>query len=142
MERFDRRGFLAEVGQGMVTVLVGSALAQEMGLTEGAPTEKEGAAPAGLDRLAGLLLDTPPEKLLGTFKEQLNNGVSLRAIVAGAALANARAFAGQDYEGYHTFMALTPAFAIASALPAKERPLPIFKVLYRNSTLIAGRGDC
>jgi hypothetical protein len=143
MGRFDRREFLAEVGQGMVTVVVGTALAGQMGLAEGAAAEKDRPAPAGLDRLAKLLLETRPEKVLGVYRDQLNRGVALRDLVAGGALANARAFAGQDYDGYHTFMALAPAFAMASELPENERPLPIFKVLYRNSRLIHShsRGD-
>jgi hypothetical protein len=38
------------------------------------------------------------------------------------ALATARAFGGQDYNGYHSFMALCPANAMATALPLKETP--------------------
>src|SRR5207253_883493 len=44
----------------------------------------------------------------------------------------------QDYNGYHSFMALCPSYAMALALPEKERPLPILKVLYRTSTHIHG----
>src|SRR5579884_1446832 len=105
MNPFDRREFLAEVGQGMVAVLVGTGLVREMGLAAAAEAETKEVVPGGLDRLAGLLLETPPAKLLALFQDQLASGTSLRALVAGAALANARAFAGQDYEGYHTFMA-------------------------------------
>src|SRR4029077_20504227 len=35
-------------------------------------------------------------------------------------------------------MALCPSYAMAMALPEKERPLPILKVLYRTSTHIHG----
>jgi hypothetical protein len=59
-------------------------------------------------------------------------------LIAAGALANARAFGGQDYNGYHSFMALCPSYAMAKALPEKERPLPILKVLYRTSTHIHG----
>src|SRR5262249_48747024 len=44
------------------------------------------------------------------------------------------------YEGYHSFMALSPAFSLAGELPARERALPIFKVLYRNSNYIHTQG--
>ena len=33
-----------------------------------------------------------------------------------AGVANARAFAGQDYDAYHTFMALAPALRMAGEL--------------------------
>ena len=57
------------------------------------------------------------------------------------ALANAHAFGGHDYDGYHTFMALAPSFAMAQELPEKERALPILKVLHRNSrTMGSGPG--
>src|SRR5205814_7608567 len=69
---------------------------------------------------------------------ELKNGVSLKELIAAGALANARAFGGQDYNGYHSFMALCPSYAMAMALPEKERPLPILKVLYRTSTHIHG----
>src|SRR5215813_10174575 len=48
------------------------------------------------------------------------------------ALANARTFGGQDYVGFHTLMALAPAYEMARELPEAERPLPILKVLHRN----------
>src|SRR5262249_54385436 len=68
-------------------------------------------------------------------------GVALRELVASAAVANARAFAGHDYVGYHTFMALAPSFAMAELLPEKERALPVLKVIHRNSrTMGSGPG--
>ena len=41
------------------------------------------------------------------------------AWVAAAALANARAFGGEDYVGFHTMMALSPSYAM-SKVPARE----------------------
>jgi hypothetical protein len=138
MNGTDRREFLAEVGRGMLAALAGSALVGEMGLGDAArANERPGPTLAALDRLAGLLQQTGPDRLVGVVKEQLDRGATLRELVAAGALANARAFAGQDYDGYHTFMALTPAHAMARELPERERALPIFKVLYRNSVLIA-----
>src|SRR5262249_1762976 len=68
----------------------------------------------------------------------LKTGVSLKELIAAGALANARAFGGQDYNGYHSFMALCPSYAMAMALPENEQPLPILKVLYRTSNPIHG----
>jgi hypothetical protein len=114
----------------------------ELGLGSEARGADDSKPSGELDRLSRLLQETTPEKLLGVFKDQLDRGTTLRSLIAGAALANARAFAGQDYDGYHTFMALSPAFALANELPANERMLPIFKVLYRNASLITGASRC
>jgi hypothetical protein len=70
---------------------------------------------------------------------QIDKGATLRELVAAGAVANARAFGGHDYVGYHTFMALAPAFAMSQELPEKQRALPVLKVLRRNSeTMNAG----
>ena len=61
-------------------------------------------------------------------------------MVAAAALANARTFGGEDYVGFHTMMALAPALHIARELPAELQPLPVFKVLYRNTNRIQDQG--
>ncbi len=61
--------------------------------------------------------------------------------MAAGALCNAHAFGGHDYDGYHTFMALAPSFAMAQQLPEKERALPVIKVLHRNArTMHSGPG--
>src|SRR6516162_9067440 len=133
-----RREFLQEVGGGMLAVLIGPTLAAELGLA--AEDDKEGKAKtsAGLARLSQLIQQTPTEALLPALHAELKNGVSLRELIAAGALANARAFGGQDYNGFHSFMALCPSYAMAVALPEQERPLPILKVLYRTSTHIHG----
>ncbi|MFO0877645.1 MAG: hypothetical protein U0840_09840 [Gemmataceae bacterium] len=136
MQASDRREFLAEVGQGMMAALVGTGLAAELGLAD--PVLADAPATPALNRLARLLQETPPTKLLGVFREQLERKTSLRDLVAAGALANTHAFAGQHYEGYHTFMALAPAYVMAESLDTETRPLPVFKVLYRNATLIHG----
>lgn len=74
--------------------------------------------------------------------DQLRNGVEVRRLVAAAALANAGTFGGEDYVGFHTLMALAPAFHMSQALPAAEQPLPVFKVLYRNTRRIQEHGGC
>src|SRR5262249_31967535 len=64
------------------------------------------------------------------------DGTELRELVAAAALANARTFGGEDYTGYHAFMALVPAFQMAGELPKERQALPVFKVLHRNTRRI------
>src|SRR5207245_4054261 len=48
--------------------------------------------------------------------------------------------AGNDYSGYHAFMALVPSYQMAKELPADRRALPVLKVLYRNSHRIQEHG--
>jgi hypothetical protein len=122
----------------MLAVLVGPGLAAELGLA--AEDNKEGKAKtaASLARLSQIIQQTPTQELLPALHAELKNGASLKELIAAGALANARAFGGQDYNGYHSFMALCPSYAMAAALPENERPLPILKVLYRTSTHIHG----
>jgi hypothetical protein len=84
--------------------------------------------------------ETPAPRLLAVTVERLRQGTSLREVVAAAALANARTFGGEDYVGFHTMMALAPAFHMAGELPEPRRALPILKVLFRNATRIAEFG--
>ncbi len=67
--------------------------------------------------------------------------ICARSISAGA-LANARTFAGEDYIGFHTFMALLPAYEMARELPQDRRALPVLKVLYRNTSRMQAQGGC
>jgi hypothetical protein len=134
----DRREFLQEVGGGMLAVLVGSGLAAELGLAAEDNKDDRAKTPGNLARLSQLIQQTPTRDLLPALGKQLKNGTSLKELIAAGALANARAFGGQDYNGYHSFMALCPSYAMAMALPEQERPLPILKVLYRTSTHIHG----
>jgi hypothetical protein len=136
----DRREFMQEVGEGMLAVIVGPALLAELGLGANAYTDDTTKpVPGGLGKLAGLLQQTAPAKLLPALAEQVKKGVGLRDLIAAGAIANVRAFGGQDYVGFHTFMALCPSYSMAMALPEKERAVPIFKVLFRNSNQIHGK---
>jgi len=74
--------------------------------------------------------------------ERVKQGADLKQLVAGAALANARAFGGQDYDGYHAIMALAPAYQMSAELSEAERALPVLKVLYRNTNHIQQSGSC
>lgn len=138
MSQAHRREFLQEVGGGMLAVLVGPALAAELGLAAEDGRDGKAKTPADLAGLSQIIQQTPTKDLLPALGKRLKNGTSLKGLIAAGALANARAFGGQDYNGYHSFMALCPSYAMAMALPEKERPLPILKVLYRTSTYIHG----
>jgi hypothetical protein len=137
MNRHSRREFLVDVGRGMLVASVGSATALDLGLTPCLADEPSSRLTFGeLDPLVTLLQETPPDKLLPILVRQLKSGVDLKTLVSSAALANARAFGGNDYTGYHTFMALAPAYQMARELPSDRAALPVLKVLYRNSSRI------
>src|SRR6266404_2743515 len=134
-----RREFLAEVGRGMLVATVGYKLASELGLAS--TLGEEPALTFGpLEPLVCLMQETPVNRLLPTLVEQLRSGTDLRRLTAAAALANARTFGGEDYVGFHTMMALAPALHMAQELPTEWQPLPVFKVLYRNTNRIQERG--
>jgi hypothetical protein len=135
MKNRNRRAFLADVGKGMLIASVGPALASDLGLASARAFE------GGTDRLnfgdreplVALMQDTPADKLLPVLADKLQEGTSLRDMVTAAALANARTFGGQDYTGYHAFMALLPSFQMAAELPEDRRALPVLKVIHRNT---------
>ena len=136
-----RREFLTAVGQGMVAATVGAGLAGDLGL--GVAWAEESAAPLAfgpLEPLVVLLQETPIEKLLPTLVDRLSGGTKLETLVAAAALANARTFGGEDYIGFHTMMALAPAYHMSRELPSERQALPVLKVLYRNTNRIHEHG--
>src|ERR1043166_9436501 len=137
-----RRDFLTEVGRGMVMATVGSGLASDLGLsTAFASDETANALSFGsLERLVCLMQETPAKRLLPKLLGQLNKGTDLRQLVAAASFANARTFGGEDYVGFHTMMALSPAFHMSQELPKELQALPVFKVLYRNTNRIQEHG--
>ncbi|PYJ98625.1 MAG: hypothetical protein DME23_11525, partial [Verrucomicrobia bacterium] len=123
-----RREFLAEVGRGMLVAAVGYETASELGLASTLTEETTDKLTFGsLEPLVCLMQETPVN-------------TDLRRLTAAAALANARTFGGEDYVGFHTMMALAPALHMAQELPAELQPLPVFKVLYRNTNRIQERG--
>jgi hypothetical protein len=141
MTHRTRRDFLADVGKGMIVASIGSGLASELGL--GAVQAEESPAKlefGEMEPLVRLMQETPIEKLIPTLVGQLKSGIELRRLVAAAALANARTFGGEDYVGFHTMMALAPAMHMAEELPKDLQPLPVFKVLYRNTNRIQQHG--
>lgn len=136
-----RREFLEQVGGGMLFATLGSSLSAELGLATAQGAED---APRLLfddqETLVSLMQETEPEKLVSLLVERLESGTELKSLVAAGALANARTFGGQDYIGFHTFMALVPAWRMAQLLPSERQALPVLKVLYRNAQRIQDWG--
>lgn len=138
-----RREFLADVGRGMLVANVGAAIAADLELAPAAFADEKGPGRLSfgkLEPLAGMMQDTPADKQLPMLVKKLRDGTSLRDLVAAGALANARQFGGHDYVGWHTFMALAPAFEMAKELPPERQALPVLKVLYRNAQTIQRSG--
>jgi hypothetical protein len=137
MTQHSRRGFLRDVGAGVVAITVGSSLSNDLGFsTAFAYDGPERLTFGGLEPLVGLIQETSAPQLMPRIVERMRQGTSLREIVAASALANARTFGGEDYVGFHTLMATAPAFHMAGELPENRRALPVLKVLYRNANRI------
>ncbi|MBL9116677.1 MAG: hypothetical protein JNJ83_16840 [Verrucomicrobiaceae bacterium] len=140
-----RRAFLAEVGRTTIAATIGPALAAELGISTSAlaeaPTKR--LSLGSFESLAEVLEQTPVEVLQPLLVAKLKSGVSLKQLTAAAALVNARRFGGEDYIGFHTFMALSPALRMSSLMPAGQEALPVLKVLYRNTARLhdSGRTD-
>jgi len=136
-----RREFLADVGKGMLVSSLGSSIASELGIPQAFADERTERLSFGkMEPFVALLQETPTDKLLPVLVDRLGRGTTLRDLVSATALANARTFGGSHYEGYHAFMALAPAYHMANELPRERQPLPVLKVLYRNSLYIEGAG--
>ncbi|MGH7129245.1 MAG: hypothetical protein ACREIV_11805, partial [Planctomycetaceae bacterium] len=144
MNGTTRREFLADVGRGMFIASLGSSLACDLGLApafaESGDDKSERLSFGPFEPLVSLLQDTPADRLLPVLVERLRNGATLRELTAAAALANARTFGGEHYRGFHAFMALAPAYQMAGELPEPQRPLPVLKVLYRNTEFMQSAG--
>jgi hypothetical protein len=122
----------------MLVASLGSVVACDLGISSciGADEASQRLTFGELEPLVSLMQETPPDKLLPLLVEKLSSGTQLKSVISSAALANARAFGGNDYTGYHTFMALVPAYKMAAELPSERQALPVLKVIYRNSSRI------
>jgi hypothetical protein len=137
----DRRAFLQDVGKGMLVASVGTGLAADLGIgTAFAEQGSDELRFGKLEPFVCLMQETAPAKLMPLLVERIKQGADLKQIVAAAALANVRTFGGEDYVGFHTMMAISPAYYMAKEMPEESRPLPILKVLYRNSNRIQESG--
>jgi hypothetical protein len=137
----SRRQFLADVGRGMLVATVGYSAANDLGLAPAFAADAADPLDFGsLEPLVRFMQETPTDKLLGGLAGKLKSGTDLRRLVAAGALANARTFGGEDYVGFHTMMALAPSLHMAGELPEALQPLPVFKVLYRNTNRIQEKG--
>ena len=138
----SRRSFLASVGRGTLLASLGPALAADLGIATHAWADEPDAPLrfGNLESLVALMQDTPVEQLQSRLLDELEKGTALKTLVAAGALANARTFGGEDYIGFHTFMALGPALKMAGQMPQGSAALPVFKVLYRNTKRIQEHG--
>jgi hypothetical protein len=139
----SRREFLADVGKGMFLSTLGVGLATDLGLGAAWAAEEPGSLTFGdLDPLVAFIQDTPPDKIVGKAIEKIHNGTDLKQLVAAAGLANARAFGGEDYVGFHTLMALVPSYQMAAEEKDEaHKPLAVLKVLVRNATRLQEFGN-
>lgn len=136
-----RREFLADVGRGMLVATIGCGVARELCLAPAFAADTPDTLDFGpLEPLVRFMQETPANKLLPGLAEKLKSGADLRQLVAAGALGNARTFGGEDYVGFHTMMALAPSLHMAGELPDALQPLPVFKVLYRNTNRIQEKG--
>jgi hypothetical protein len=137
-----RRAFLSDVGRGMLVAGLGASLANDMGFSTAFANEGSDAIPLGeYDALVELMRNTPAEKLQPMLAKMVVHGqVDLRKLIGAGALANAVTFGGCDYVGFHTAMAMLPALEMSRLLADRRQPLPVLKVLYRNSQQIQSVG--
>lgn len=136
----NRREFLGDVGKGMLIAAVGPMLACDLGLAKTPDPHDEPLVFGGLEELVCGLQETPIGELNALLVRKIRGGTDLKTLIAAGALANARSFGGEDYVGFHTMMALGPAYQMSRDLPETLRPLPVMKVLYRNTTRILEHG--
>src|SRR3954447_25288062 len=85
-----RRGFLGDVGRGMLVASVGLGTAVDMGLTPARADDdggRERLAFGGLEPLVSLMQETPVRSLVPVLVGRLRAGTELKELVAAAALA-------------------------------------------------------
>jgi hypothetical protein len=142
MNYTNRRAFLSDVGRGMLAAGLGTSLANDLGFSTSFANEGTDAIPLGeYASLVELMRSTPAEKLQPILAQMVVQGqCDLKKMVGAGALANAVTFGGCDYVGFHTAMALLPALGMSQLLTDRRQPLPVLKVLYRNSQQIQKMG--
>lgn len=141
MKTSSRREFLGGFGKSVGCAAIGFALAERLGFAEAlSRIARERLRFGALDPLVDTLQATPADALMPILVKELRGGTSLSDLVAAGALANARAYGGTNYNGYHTLMAMVPSFEMAAQMPAPYGPLPVLKVMYRNARFLQETG--
>jgi hypothetical protein len=126
----------------MLVAGLGTTLVNDLGFSTAFADEGPESLTFGkYDSLVDLLQNTPADKLQPILVDKLASGeTDLKSLIAAGALANAETFGGEDYVGFHTAMAMLPALQMTEKLPSERQPLPILKVLYRNTQQIQELG--
>jgi hypothetical protein len=133
----SRREFLKGVG----AAALGVAVADRLGLAAALPRAWRDRLRFGaLDPLVDLMQATPADALVAELVKRMKAGLPVTEVVGAAALANARALGGTNYNGYHALMAMVPAFEMAGQMEAPFGALPVLKVVHRNARFIAEAG--
>ncbi len=142
MNPSNRREFLSDVSRGMLVAGLGVSLVNDLGFSTAFAEQGSNALALGeYASLVALLENTPADKLQPILADKLRRGdTTMRQLIGAAALANAETFGGCDYVGFHTAMAMLPALEMSKLMPTDRQPLPVFKVLYRNSQQIQSVG--
>jgi hypothetical protein len=126
----------------MLAAGLGTSLANDLGFGADFANNGSDALPLGkYASLVDLMRSTPAEKLQPMLAKMIVQGqVDLKTLTGAGALANAVTFGGCDYVGFHTAMAMLPAMEMSRLLGDRRQPLPVLKVLYRNSQQIQSVG--
>ncbi len=137
-----RRTFMSDVGRGMLAAGLGTSLANDLGFSTAFAHEGSDSIPLGeYTSLVELMRNMPAEKLQPVLAAKILKGeTNLKQLIAAGALANAVTFGGCDYVGFHAAMAMLPALEMSGQLSRGRQPLPVLKVLYRNSQQIQNVG--
>ena len=137
----SRREMLLDVGQGMFVAGLGVGVASDLALANVRDDAPQSLSFGKLDPLVAFVRETPANQIVPRAIEKLRAGTPLKTLVAAAALANAQAFGGEDYVGFHTLMALVPSYQMAmEESDERLRPLAVLKVLYRNAARLGEVG--
>ena len=142
MTALTRRDLFSDTAKGMLLAGLGLSVTRDLGIAPAWAAEEPARLTFGaMEPLVDFLAQTPPEKIIPACISKIRSGTSLRELVAAAALANARAFGGEDYVGFHTLMALAPAWSMSQEEETTARSsLPVLKVLFRNANRLKERG--
>jgi hypothetical protein len=126
----------------MLAAGLGTSLANDLGFSIAFAAEGAESIPLGeYASLVELMRNTPAEKLQPMLAQKYLKGeCDLKKLIAAGSLANAVTFGGCDYVGFHTAMAMLPALEMSRQLTSGREPLPVLKVLYRNTQQIQNVG--